>query len=418
VRVCFWQYAYVLIPQLLFHQAAVGISLGVMAGAPVGGVLFAAGGKRLPFLVVAGVLVFDALARVVLLAEPDEVHHALEQSQKEGGLALQDASQGGSALFREDVGAQERGTLQSGAGEANVEDGAHGTTRHRATSVVDPEGGGGAQDHTPAACDSDVEQGVDDEKKEKKAEDQRPALVVLKELCCDPQVVVITLVLLCGNGCIGFAEAQLPRYLEETFDLGSLTIGLIYGAQTMLFTIVMPILAARGAAIGRPFLMALGLVVMGACITLVPWWKNLVWVIPIWMGTAVGMACIDSSCNPQLADIVESRHPGSCVGGCCVQCDAGSLTFEHDGCLDQVRQSVCSCQHRDVIGVHSLSHCRRVHRRPLWIRCCGAFHQLGPVGVCPSRAGRVSRRLLLRRACESPAFGGGGGGGGRGGAWW
>ena len=58
-------------------QAALGISIGVMAGAPLGGILFAIGGKRLPFLVVAGVLVVDAIARVVLLAEPDEVHAAL-----------------------------------------------------------------------------------------------------------------------------------------------------------------------------------------------------------------------------------------------------------------------------------------------------------------------------------------------------
>ena len=87
-------------------------------------------------------------------------------------------------------------------------------------------------------------------------------------------------------------------------------IGLIYGAQTMLFTMVMPTLAARGHRIGRPLLMGAGLVLMGTFIPVISVVKHLAWVVPNWMGTAVGMACIDSSCNPQLADIVEQRHPG------------------------------------------------------------------------------------------------------------
>ena len=51
----------------------IGISTGVLAGAPVGGVLYAFGGKELPFLVIASLVALDGIARWILLAEPPHI---------------------------------------------------------------------------------------------------------------------------------------------------------------------------------------------------------------------------------------------------------------------------------------------------------------------------------------------------------
>ena len=300
-------------------QAALGISIGVMAGAPLGGILFAIGGKRLPFLVVAGVLVVDAIARVVLLAEPDEGHAALRTGvdPESDGVELtassppHDAPSGSSA---------QRPASPSGSDGRD-----EGMVVIHLTDNSGDAGSGGVANNDTGDGSTPLS-----------------AMGMLKRLVTDGQVMAITMVLLLGNGGIGFIEAQFPLYLSSTFDLGSTAvrcyrslcvdlpclldcspvalcpvpcclrsqIGIIYGAQTMLFSMVMPVLAARGDKIGRPLLMGVGLILMGSFIPAISLVKDLVWVMPNWMGTAVGMACVDSSCNPQLADIVERRHPG------------------------------------------------------------------------------------------------------------
>lgn len=60
------------------------MSIGVMLGAPFGGLLSDVGGKRLPFLLVSGLLVIDAVARMVLLGDPPKHGPARANKAPEG----------------------------------------------------------------------------------------------------------------------------------------------------------------------------------------------------------------------------------------------------------------------------------------------------------------------------------------------
>ena len=51
-------------------KALMGISVGVLTGAPVGGLLYQLGGMKLPFLIFACLIAVDGIARWLFLVEP------------------------------------------------------------------------------------------------------------------------------------------------------------------------------------------------------------------------------------------------------------------------------------------------------------------------------------------------------------
>jgi len=157
----------------------------------------------------------------------------------------------------------------------------------------------------------------------------------------DPLVVVVIFGVFLSNSAIAMMEVVFPLYLRDRMGQSVNTIGVIFAFGTVVYTAAISILGRLGsfwASHSRWPMIMFGLCLMGvslACMNLVGqssvdvdgpsspggvggvggvgsgWSRSLIGVIGVWMSVTLGMAFIDVSSNPQLADLVELRHPNA-----------------------------------------------------------------------------------------------------------
>lgn len=308
-------------------KALTGISIGVMAGAPLGGVLFEVGGRQLPFIVLAVILALDAVARLTLLPEPAEV-----QRHRDAARAR--------AASRRSRGATAAAALRAGDDRADGDDDGADSADAATFDMAVSQGRAGAEDDgarragdrardDDGGADPTTNPDPDLGARSVATPDEAalPAMQAYLALVRDWQVMTVAIVKCTGNGAIAFIEAMFPLFLHEQLGQSRLAIGFIYGAQTALYTICVPYLGKYGGGWGRHRLMFAGMVNMGISVALIPLVPHLGWVLPAWMSISTGMSSIDSSTPPVLADIVEARHRGSYGKAFALSNTASSLGF-------------------------------------------------------------------------------------------
>ena len=133
--------------------------------------------------------------------------------------------------------------------------------------------------------------------------------LTLIALISEPTILILAGCLLIGNATIATMEVLLPLLLHNQMGLSPGIIGLVYGSGTFCYMVAAPIIPRfispylTGKRWGSAML---GLIFQAIPLPLIPLILRLEWIIPLWIiVNGGGMAGIDVSVNPQLADEVD-----------------------------------------------------------------------------------------------------------------
>jgi MFS family permease len=341
--------------------AITGISLGVLLGPIYGGLLYEAGGVRLPFFIGAGLLALDGMCRMLAI----EPHRGGETTKSDAGAAatVSSAADGStptpllsppnhSSDITAWVGSEsleghvvpapptEQGLVELppmppgasaddkaasrdnsdvdtmrkprtpendspsvGATDVNVSLPEQTKALSSAGSTLDTGAlQGTAADGTPRASIVQADCPSSATMSPGSSEEPLPPVargaVTYTHVLANRRVLTLCCALLFANGAIALMEVVLPLYLSERLGLSAGAIGGLYAGGNALYVIITNPAARLGARIGRWKLIALGCVLMGVPMPLMSLIPSLYWIVPLWLiCSGLGMSLVDTSCR-------------------------------------------------------------------------------------------------------------------------
>lgn len=136
-------------------------------------------------------------------------------------------------------------------------------------------------------------------------EEQPPSV---KELLMDPYIIIASGAITFANMGIAMLEPSLPIWMMDTMCAPKWQLGVAFLPASIAYLIGTNLFGPLGHKMGRWLAALIGLVVIGLCLMMIPFAKNIGdLVLPnAGLGFAIGM--VDSSMMPQLGYLVDIRH--------------------------------------------------------------------------------------------------------------
>ena len=327
------------------------MSMGVLIGAPVSGVLSSFGGPKIPFLFAAILIFFDAIARFLLLpsakassssssqisisiaeCNTNDLHSPSssssqtifiveeEQDQKRGHFQpskeiemeeIVDLE----ALNQDSISSQHNQKQEKRDEKVEISFDQHQNLKELAKSetqdipfsleIVDIDNDHHQQQEERKDFD-EIENTI--QVIERKTESAWEGLI---KIAIDMPLWASFWAVFAGNLSISMVEVTASLYLTDTFGYSTLKVGLIYGFSPLVYMIAVQSMGRYSRTVSRCWkVFTLGLIAQGIGLLCSTYFPLIIWFFVFWAIVGIGNGLIDGSANPAIGNIAESQHTG------------------------------------------------------------------------------------------------------------
>ena len=287
--------------------AMLGVALGTLSGPPIGGIM----GNFLPlwspYLIVGALLVVNALTQLYVLHRPDISIPVYVKDENESNSRRQSRSSASMAFSPS--------TAQSSPSEF------HDPPRSTVSNAIKFSERATDVNKVVYRDQSEVQRSVS---KSSEHSDRPPRLsntvdeiVSLFTLLKDIKILLVVVVAVTGNACIGMIEPLIPLYLHNAFNENLLHQGLIFAVATASYLVFTPIAGMLSDVYPKWTCLSVGLAALGFGLSFLFASTGIFRVCVSLFFVGAGMSFIDTPSLPLLSQIIEVRRWGCVRIPCC-----------------------------------------------------------------------------------------------------
>lgn len=316
------------------------MSLGVLFGAPLGGLFASFGGPRLPFLFAAVLIFFDAIARFLLLpsaktlaqhqsmdhSSPKTTEKSVEMEQvvdlsltNDKLVSVSDSLQPDHLAVTKEFMIHDPEKVPQSLEVVVVLDHApddpdHHHHRHHHHAPHDFRHEEEEKKEETVETSKQQEEDYDDdddEGQELKVVESVTTIQALIAIATDMPLWASFWAVFMGNFSISMVEVTATIYLTDTFGYSTLKVGLVYGFSPFVYMVAVQAMGHYSRTVSRCWkVCCAGLIIQGIGIACSNYFPHILWFFAFWALTGVGNGLIDGSANPAIGNIAETQHPG------------------------------------------------------------------------------------------------------------